>query len=139
MWDKTHYNNDSKFEILIYNNANGDEPFYDFFVSLNREMQAKIIKAIDELQIKGNEIRYPYSKKIFDGIFELRIKQANNIVRVFYFFYYEKKIVLLNGFVKKTNKLPKQELNKAIRYRNDWLRRNKYDIWTVKKRIFIRF
>ena len=51
---------------------------------------------------KGNMLREPYSKHLDDGIFELRCKFGSDITRVLYFFYYEGKIILTNGFVKKT-------------------------------------
>ena len=53
---------------------------------------------------KGNQLREPYSKSIDDGIFELRCKVGNNITRILYFFYYEGKIILTNGFLKKDTK-----------------------------------
>ena len=53
------------------------------------------------LQEKENKLREPYSKHLDDGIFELRCKVGSNITRVLYFFYYEGKIILINGFVKK--------------------------------------
>ena len=46
-------------------------------------------------------LREPYSKHLDDGIFELRCKFGSDITRVLYFFYYEGKIILTNGFVKK--------------------------------------
>lgn len=46
-----------------------------------------------------------------DGIFELRGKVGSDISRVLYFFYYEGKIILTNGFVKKTQKHQNQRLN----------------------------
>ena len=60
-----------------------------------------------------------------DDIFELRIKFAKDISRIFYFFWSEKKIILTNGFVKKSKKTPKSELNKAKKYKEDYMRRMK--------------
>ena len=58
-----------------------------------------------------------------DDIFELRIKFAKDISRIFYFFWSEKKIILTNGFVKKSQKTPKNELDKAKKYKEDYKRR----------------
>ena len=73
-------------------------------------------------------MREPYVKKVknkrYKGIYELRIKFANDIARVFYFIYYNQEIVLLHGFVKKTMKIPKKELDRAKRYMNDFVRRS---------------
>jgi phage-related protein len=72
---------------------------------------------------KGNQLREPYSKSIDDGIFEVRCKVGNNITRVLYFFYYEGKIVLTNGFVKKTQKIPPEEIKLAKERRADFKER----------------
>jgi phage-related protein len=55
-----------------------------------------------------------------DGLFELRVRFAADIVRVFYFFFAGNKIIVTNGFVKKTQKTPLNELNKALKYKRDY-------------------
>lgn len=54
-----------------------------------------------------------YSKHLEDGIFEVRGKIGNDISRVLYFFYINEKIILTNGFIKKTQKTPKKEIDLA--------------------------
>ena len=49
------------------------------------------------------------------GIFELRAKVGTDISRVLYFFYYEGKIIMTNGFVKKTQKTPKEEIQIVLK------------------------
>ena len=58
-----------------------------------------------------------------DGIFELRCKLGSNITRALYFFYVGKKIIVTNGFVKKTQKTPPFEIKLAKERRSDWLQR----------------
>lgn len=65
----------------------------------------------------------PYSEELQDGIFELRAKVGSDISRVLYFFMVGRKIILTNGFIKKTQKTPKSEIEKAKRYRDDYLSR----------------
>lgn len=112
------------FTIEIYEKENGDIPLEIYLNSIDKKMQAKILKAIDLLEENGNRLREPASKALSDGIFELRIVQGSNISRVLYFFFIDKKIVLTHGFTKKTSKTPRKEIEKALNYRNDWLRRN---------------
>lgn len=50
-------------------------------------------------------------------MFELRIKSGSNISRIIYFFYVDRRIILINGFVKKTQKKPRIEIDKALRYK----------------------
>lgn len=75
------------------------------------------------LEEKGYQLREPYSKSIGDGIFEIRCKVGNNISRILYFFYYEGKIILTNGFIKKTIKTPPEEIKLAKERRADFLER----------------
>ena len=56
-------------------------------------------------------------------LFEIRCKVGNNISRVLYFFYFEGKIILTNGFVKKTQKTPTEEIQLAQKYRADFKER----------------
>lgn len=73
-------------------------------------MQAKIFKNLELFEIRENELREPFSKHIEDGIFEIRNKVGNDITRIFYFFVIGQKIILTNGFIKKTQKTPKAEI-----------------------------
>ena len=65
----------------------------------------------------------PYSEELEDGIFELRAKVGSDISRVLYFFVVGRKIVLTNGFIKKAQKTPKSEIERAKKYRADYLGR----------------
>lgn len=86
-------------------------------------MQAKIFLALEFLEEKGPALREPYSKSLGDGIFEVRAKQGTDISRVLYFFVVGRKIILTNGFVKKTQKTPPREIDRAKRYRADYQNR----------------
>jgi len=113
----------AKFEAEFYEKENGEQPAREFLLSLNKKLRAKMLMIIGVLQDNGNELREPYSKPLSDGIFELRAKVGTDISRVLYFFYVDQHIVLTNGFVKKTAKTPPQEIEKAKKYRADYLRR----------------
>ena len=86
-------------------------------------MQAKIFMVLELLEEMGPALRLPYSENLQDGIFEVRAKQGSDISRVLYFFFTGRKIILTNGFVKKTPKTPPGELERAKRYRADFERR----------------
>jgi len=72
-------------------------------------------------------VREPYVKPLKGeknkGLYELRIKFASDIARIFYFTYCNNKYILLHGFVKKTMKTPKNEIEKARKYMEDYQRR----------------
>lgn len=113
------------YEIEFYSTEAGDEPVKEFLDGLNPKMRAKAIRELLILQDKGNELREPHSKYMGEGLFELRIKFASDISRIFYFFVIGNKIILTNEFIKKQQKTPQREIDKAIRYKNDYERRMK--------------
>ena len=116
------------FIIEFYEDTNEDKPVEKFLLSLDVKMQAKLLGMLQILQEKKNQLREPYSKYLEDGIFELRTKNGTDITRVLYFFYYGRKIILTNGFVKKTQKTqktPRKEILLAKRRKADYIERSK--------------
>jgi phage-related protein len=55
-----------------------------------------------------------------DGLFEIRIELSRNIFRVFCCFDEGKLVVLFNGFLKKTKKIPKGEIEKAEKLKHEY-------------------
>ena len=111
------------FEIEFYQLPNGKKPVEEFLDSLDKKMRAKAIYGLSILEEYGNTLREPHSKSMGDGLFELRIKFAGDISWIFYFFVVDNKIILTNGFIKKTLKTPKAELDLARKYKADYERR----------------
>ena len=111
------------FQIEFYETEQGIQPAKEFLLSLDTKMRAKMVNTISILQDNGYELREPYSKYLSEGIFELRSRVGSDITRVLYFFYVDSRIVLTNGFIKKTNKTPIKEIEKAKKYRADYLKR----------------
>lgn len=115
------------FEIIFYSKEDGTEPVKDFLDSLDVKMRAKMVRTILMLQNNGYELREPYSKSLSEGIMELRSKVGTDIARILYFFVVGRKVILTNGFIKKSNKTPKEEIERAKRYRADYLNRKEND------------
>jgi phage-related protein len=86
-------------------------------------MAAKIYRLLVMISENGPELREPYSKYLDDGIFELRAKVGSNITRILYFFFIGRKVIVTNGFAKKTQHTPKAEINKAKAYRKEYIKR----------------
>lgn len=110
------------FDIEFYQLPNGKKPVEDFLNSLDTKMRAKALHGLSVLEEFGNQLREPYSKQVGNGLFELRIKFSSDISRLFYFFVVDNKIIITNGFVKKTMKTPKSELALARKYKEDYER-----------------
>ncbi|MHB8096851.1 MAG: type II toxin-antitoxin system RelE/ParE family toxin [Erysipelotrichaceae bacterium] len=112
-------------EIEYYVKTNGDIPVKEFIDSFNIKHQARIIREIELLEIFGHELREPHSKKLVNGIFELRIRIDGISIRLFYFFTKKHKAILTNGFIKKVQKTPDSQIETAIKFRNDFNKRNR--------------
>ncbi len=116
--------NKDNFNIIFFELDRGLCPVQEFLDSLDDKMAAKLYGMMDILSEYGNELRMPYSEHLDDGIFEIRAKVGSNITRVLYFFYVGKTIVMTNGFVKKTQKTPKSQIELAKKYRNIFMERS---------------
>lgn len=113
--------------IEYYETEGGNSPVQEFIDSLPDQHQAKITQRIDLLAEKGTLLKEPYVKNVKEKIWELRILAKENIHRIFYFAYTGRKMVLLHGFTKKTEKTPKKEIDIAEERIKDYIRRNKDD------------
>ena len=113
------------FDLEFYELPSGEKPVETFLDGLDKKMRAKAVHGLAILEEFGNNLREPHSKPVGDGLFELRIKFASDISRIFYFFVVNNKIILTNGFIKKTPKTPKSELDLAKKYKLDYERRHK--------------
>lgn len=111
------------YEINFYDTEDGRCPVQEMLDSLEPKLLAKTLRTIDLLEVNGPLLREPYSAPLEKGIFELRTKQGSNITRILYFFVISKKIILTNGFVKKSPKTPKAEKELAKKYKADYERR----------------
>ncbi len=94
-------------EIIIH------EKLEEFIDGLPEAAKARLIHTIDLLETLGNKIGMPHSKKVTNKLFELRILGTSNI-RIFYA-YQNSKAHLVHGFIKKSQKTPKNEIDTALK------------------------
>ena len=111
------------FNAEFYVKDDGSIPVEEFILSCNNKMKAKILRTICLLEEYGTNLRLPFSEHLGRGIFELIIKQSSDISRVLYFFYKDRRIILTNGFIKKNQKMPKDEFKLAMDRREHFLQR----------------
>ena len=84
-----------------------------FIKSLDKVNGAKAARNIGLLEQYGSQLTFPYSRKMADDLYELRMT-GNNPVRIFYT-YFNNQAVLLHGYIKKSARTPTRELETAIR------------------------
>ena len=95
--------------------------FRTFYNQQTVKVQNKILwtfKVIEELdQIPENYLKFI---KNSSGLYEIRVQVGNNIFRVFCFFDENNLVVIGHGFQKKTQKTPKQHIEKAEQYKREY-------------------
>lgn len=108
-------------QIIAYKNY-----FEDFLKEQPMKVQNKIFKILEAIETL-EKIPTHYLKHIVgtNGLYEARIQLGSDIWRVFCFFDKGKLVILLNGFQKKTQKTPKNEIEKAITLMNEYYDRRK--------------
>ena len=95
--------------------------FNDFFKSLDEDSRRKVLWMLKSLESLP-KIPMKFFKHIegVKGLFELRISWEGKAYRIFCFFDKGNKIILCNGFIKKDQKTPKQEIIKAIKIKEEY-------------------
>ena len=112
--------------VIFYKTIDGKCPVQEFLDSLSAKIAQKVLWTLRLLEDLGI-VPSIYFKK-FTGaeeIWECRIKYGSNIYRIFCFFDSHAVVVLTHGLVKKSQKTPQREIDKAESYRKDYLRRRK--------------
>jgi len=117
----------AKITSYYYITESGKSLVKEFIDSLDFKSQRKFFFVKELLEEFGHRLPFPHAKYTGNSIFELRFKGHEGAVRVLYFFYHEDKAIFTNGFIKKTNKTPKNEISIAVEKRNDFLNRQKGD------------
>ena len=93
--------------------------FRNFIQSLTDAEARKVFYVIDMLKTQ-ERVNAKFVKYLREEIFELRAEQGGNIFRVFFIFDEGNVVMLFNGFLKKTQKTPEKEINKAIQLKKEY-------------------
>jgi phage-related protein len=98
-------------EIVFYLDARGRNPVMEFVDGLPKREQALVFRAVALLRACGPSLGMPHARPVGAGLWELRAGAG----RVFYFACSGHKLVLLHGYVKKSRRAPKREIEMALR------------------------
>lgn len=104
-----------KWEIEYYTNPDGKSPIKDFIDGLPLKAKARMIKTLDLLESYGIQMGEPHMKNVARKLWELRVKAKEGIFRFFFTVKKNRIIILLHGFQKKSEKIPKRELDVALK------------------------
>ena len=111
-------------KINFYTSVSGKQPVREFLDQLNEKQVSKVLWTLKFIR-EHEKIPGQYFKKLVntDGLWEIRVSQGSNIFRLLCFFDGDEIIILTNGFQKKTQKTPKQEINLAEKRKREHLAR----------------
>ena len=95
-------------QVTFYSTALEEE-----ILHLPASWVARFLRYAERMEIYGPNLGMPHTRAMGKGLFELRLKAAEGIVRVFYGTLVGRRIVMLHSFIKKSEKTPQQELKIA--------------------------
>ena len=103
-------------QVVAYKNY-----FLDFYGGLNDNVQRKIEWTLNLIRVTP-QIPEKYFKHLegTKGLYEIRVEVSSNIYRIFAFFDKGNLVVLGNGFQKKSQKTPKQEIERALKIMEEY-------------------
>jgi phage-related protein len=105
--------------------------FYkDYFINFYKDLDSKVktkVQYVLELVKQVDRVPEKFLAPMtgYDGLFEIRIEYQSNIYRIFCCFDKGQLVILLNGFQKKTQKTPKEELERAMRLKEEYFQLKK--------------
>ena len=110
--------------VIFYRTADGECPVQEFLDSLSGKAAQKVtwvLNLIEDLDI----VPSTYFKKLTgaEEIWECRMQLGSDAYRIFCFFAGHSVVVLTHGLIKKTQKTPQKQIERAAAYRRDYLQR----------------
>ncbi|MGB2599240.1 MAG: type II toxin-antitoxin system RelE/ParE family toxin [Candidatus Omnitrophota bacterium] len=111
------------YEVFFYEDEKGNCQVDDFLENLQLKERAKLEKWIEKLEQEGPNLPRPFADIVKGKIRELRIRFGSNSYRFLYFFN-GKNIIITHGFIKKTDKIPHNEIKRAERSMKDFIKKN---------------
>lgn len=116
------------YRLEFYRTTRGDEPALDYIRTQVKAHKAKIGRALKYLEELGHSARRPMVDYLGSGLYELRIPADGHQHRVLYFFHERTVIVVTSAFLKNEDKVPPEEVTRALRRKADWIERLAGDI-----------
>ncbi|MBI5413133.1 type II toxin-antitoxin system RelE/ParE family toxin [Candidatus Peregrinibacteria bacterium] len=112
----------SEYQVIYYSRTGSlKSPTKDYIYALSFKEKRKIFSYIDMICERDGKLPVPFAKHIYEKLWELRIRYGNRRHRILYFIAPDRKIVLLSAFLKKSQKTPRSEIEKAYSYYIDYI------------------
>lgn len=101
--------------VAYFVEDNGRVPVQEFLAGLDAKTYVRFQWSLEQLRVRNIQAKYPLVRPVEGKIWELREESMTNIYRILYCFAPGRHILLLHGFVKKSQRLPRNELTIAQR------------------------
>lgn len=120
---KSYNNNGVKeYRVVYYLKSNNRAPAEEYLKGLkNKQDIARMVALIEKLREEKGQLPFPHAKNVEKKIWELRATFGG---RIFYFVAIGKKIILLDGITKKSDRIPNKDLKRIRGYYRDYLQSN---------------
>jgi phage-related protein len=116
---------EGSWNLEFYVDERGRSPVEEFLDGLDQKTRARFAWSMEQLRSRNIRAREPLVRHLEGDLWELREESATNVYRVVYFFFTGRRIVLLHGFQKKSQRTPRGELETARRRQGLFLAREK--------------
>ena len=110
--------------VVFHVETGGGTPVRAFLEGLDLKTQARLRRAVELLVQRNVTAGEPLVRHLEGKLWELRVESNTNIYRIVYAFSPGRRIVLLHGFQKKTQKTPRREIETAARRFEDFQARS---------------
>ena len=100
-------------QVEFFVDGHSHAPVEDYLTSLPVQHRAKLLALIKVLEEEGANLPFPYSSQVRGKLRELRTQQGKDKLRILYFGDAKRVFVLLHGIVKRSAKLPEEDMRIA--------------------------
>lgn len=100
-------------QVDFFEGERGQAPVEEYLKSLQVQHRAKTLALIKMLEQHGPSLPFPYSSQVRGKLRELRTQQGKDKLRILYFGDARRVFVLLHGILKRSAKLPEEDIRIA--------------------------
>lgn len=105
--------------LIFFRSNKGSEPVREWLLELDQEDRRTVGYDLMKVQI-GWPVGMPLCRSIGKGLWEVRSDLSSNRIARVIFFFANSELVALHGFVKKTQKTPQQDIDKALKRKKEY-------------------
>jgi len=98
-------------KVDFFEDGDGNVPVEEFLSALTKKKQGKVLQFLTMLEEYGPTLPFPYSSQVEGKLRELRAHYGNEQYRILYYGDANQTFVLLHAFIKRSDKLPKRDMN----------------------------